>query len=80
LAVRVGLLSESAYIGGMTSGPTTLERAFTLARSGEYATVSDIRAQLKRERHDQVEAHLSGASITRQLRRLCEEARAIQDA
>lgn len=56
--------------------PTTLERAFTLARSGTFATVEEIRGQLKRERFDQVEAHLSGPSITRQLRALCDEARA----
>ncbi len=55
--------------------PTTLERAFTLARSGSCATVSDIRLALKRERHDQVEGHLAGLSIGRQLRSLCDEAR-----
>lgn len=55
--------------------PTTLERAFALARSGECATVADIRAALKRERLDQIDAHLSGYSISRQLRALCEEAR-----
>lgn len=56
--------------------PTTLERAFELARSGEYAGVNDIRAKLKSEHHDQVEAHLAGPSIKRQLTRLCEESRA----
>ena len=55
--------------------PTTLERAFDLARSGDYASVNDIRVQLKRERFDQVEAHLSGHSIGRQLRAICAEAR-----
>ncbi|QPQ54239.1 hypothetical protein IC614_07655 [Allosphingosinicella flava] len=59
----------------MTSSPTTLERAFALARSGECASVADIRARLKQERHDQVEAHLAGAAINRQLRALCGEAR-----
>lgn len=58
------------------TAPSTIERAFALARSGEYATVSDIRARLKAERCDQVEAHLSGPSISRQLRALCEAARA----
>lgn len=57
------------------SSPTTLERAFELARSGRFASVSDIRLALKRERFDQVEAHLAGASIARQLRGLMEEAR-----
>lgn len=57
------------------TAPTTLERAFTLARSGDFVTVEEIRAQLKRERFDQVEAHLTGPSITRQLRALCDAAR-----
>ena len=55
---------------------STLERAFDLARSGECTSVEDIRRQLKRERFDQVEAHLAGASINRQLRALCDKARA----
>lgn len=55
---------------------TTIERAFALAESGAYATVDEIRGQLKREYFEQVEAHLAGASITRQLRALCDEARA----
>jgi hypothetical protein len=55
--------------------PTTIERAFALARSGRFATVADIRATLKRERFDQAEAHLSSPSLARQLRTLCLEAR-----
>ena len=54
---------------------TTLERAFALARSGEYSSVKDIRLRLKSEGFSQVEGHLSGQSINRQLRKLCEEAR-----
>ena len=56
--------------------PTTLERAFSLARSGTCLGVSDIRRTLKNERYDNVEAHLSGSSIGKQLRTLCEAARA----
>ena len=55
---------------------TTLERAFDLARSGEFTSVEEIRRKLKQERFDQVEAHLAGASINRQLRRICDAARA----
>jgi len=58
----------------MTS-PTTLERAFALARSGSCTGLDDIRRTLKRERFDQVEAHLAGHSIGKQLRALCDEAR-----
>lgn len=53
----------------------TLERAFILARSGECASVGEIRMRLKKERCDAVEAHLSGPSISRQLRALCDAAR-----
>lgn len=60
----------------MTSQPTTLERAFVLARSGDHATVADIRNQLKQERYDNVEAHLRGPSLSRQLRKICDEVRA----
>jgi hypothetical protein len=61
-------------MGHMTN-PTTLERAFDLARSGTCATVNDIRQRLRAERFDQVDAHLAGSAITRQLRDLCVEAR-----
>lgn len=59
----------------MTYPPSTLERAFELARSGDYAGVPEIRVQLKRERFESVEAHLAGPSISRQLKALCEAAR-----
>ncbi len=62
------------HVGAMND-KTTLERAFELAKSGEYATVDEIRARLKSERHDQVEAHLAGPSIKRQLAKLCADSR-----
>jgi hypothetical protein len=49
----------------------TVERAFQLARSGTCRTVADIRRVLLAERYDQVQAHLSGASIKRTLVALC---------
>lgn len=54
--------------------PTTLERAFVLARSGSCASVNDIRQRLRAERFDQVDAHLAGPSLGRQLRELCVQA------
>ena len=53
----------------MTKYPTALERAFTLASSGEYTSISDIRAQLDREglRSNQIE----GPRLLKQLRELC---------
>lgn len=58
----------------------TIERAFVLARSGACANVGDIRLTLKRERYEQVEAHLAGLSIAKQLRGLCDEARRLRAA
>ena len=54
---------------------TTIERAFTLARSGSCASVNDIRQRLRAERFDQVDAYLAGPSLSRQLRDLCQQAR-----
>lgn len=59
----------------MTKELSTLERAFELARSGDYTSVGEIRLRLKKERCDSVEAHLSGPSISKQLRMLCDAAR-----
>ncbi len=64
----------------MTIPPSTLERAFELARSGECASTAEIRLRLKRERCDSVDAHLQGPAINRQLRLLCEAARRDQPA
>ncbi|MBS0315121.1 MAG: hypothetical protein JSS05_13145 [Proteobacteria bacterium] len=47
---------------------STIERAFDLADGGRCRSVADIRAQLKQERHDAVDAHLSGMTIQRQLK------------
>ncbi len=57
--------------------PTTLERAFALARSGSCAGLIDIRRTLKREGYVQVEGHLAGPSVGRQLRNLCLDARLV---
>ncbi|HYD36620.1 MAG TPA: hypothetical protein VEA60_03345 [Allosphingosinicella sp.] len=54
--------------------PTTVERAFELARLGGCRTLPEIVAVLKGEFHDCVEAHLAGPSIRRDLRRLWEAA------
>jgi hypothetical protein len=53
---------------------TTIERAFALARSGTCNNVAEVRLALKREGFEQVEAHLAGPAIAKQLRALCEEA------
>jgi hypothetical protein len=51
--------------------PTTLERAYELARSGECRTVGDIKARLQQEGHERVQDRLYGGSLTSALRKLC---------
>jgi hypothetical protein len=53
----------------MTSRPTTLERAFELARTGDYLGIAEIRAQLKAEGYSL--GQLEGPSLMRQIRELC---------
>jgi hypothetical protein len=62
------------------SSDSTVQSAFALARSGECAGVEDIRRLLKQQRHDQVDAHLSSPSLSRQLRQLCVEATSAKSA
>jgi hypothetical protein len=50
----------------MESNVSALERAFDLARSGKYKTVSDIRCRLKQEGY--WDAQLSGPGLLKQLR------------
>ena len=58
--------------------PTALERAFELARSGDYARPQDIRARLNAEGYDG--AQIEGPSLLRQLRELCAASRKTSDA
>jgi hypothetical protein len=53
----------------MTTRPTTLERAFAVARSGDYGRVAEVQAQLKAEGFSL--SQLEGPSLARQLRELC---------
>jgi hypothetical protein len=50
----------------MQNYATPLERAFELARSGRYANVSEIKAQLDKERIDTNQ--ISGGMLLRQIR------------
>jgi len=61
------------------SSDSTVQSAFALARSGNCAGIEDIRRLLKQERHEQVDAHLSSPSLSRQLRALCAEATLLQN-
>ncbi len=59
----------------MDHRPTTVERAYQLAKSGEYAGVSQIKDRLKVEGYSDVGGQLYGPTIRGALRRLCTEAR-----
>lgn len=58
----------------MRTDTTTLERAFQLARSGEFDSVATIAKQLKAEGY--ALQQLEGATLKRQLRETCEAAMA----
>ena len=51
--------------------PPAVERAFQLARSGHYKTISDIIHRLDAEGYFDAEAQLSFPAIRRQLKALC---------
>lgn len=57
----------------MTCRPTTLERAFELAKSGEHQGVADISKQLRSEGYTLHQ--IEGVSLRKQLRLLCQKAR-----
>ncbi len=61
----------------MTCRPTTLERAFALARTGAYAGVEEIRAQLKAEGYSLMQ--MQGRALARQLRDICIASRRAND-
>jgi hypothetical protein len=52
----------------VTSYPTTLERAFELARSGDCQNIPELRKRLKAEGHSGEQ--VSGPVLIRQLRNL----------
>ena len=55
------------------SGITAIERAFELARSGQYASLSDVRRQLRIEGHSQEQ--IQGTTLLRQIRGMIKLAR-----
>ena len=55
--------------------PTTIERAFELARSGQVENIDVLEAQLTREGYWAVREHLAGHQIKRQIREIIKEAR-----
>jgi hypothetical protein len=58
----------------MSNYPTTLERAFDLARSGQYSSISDLKKQLMAE--GLTISQLTGPSLLKQLTALIRDAAA----
>jgi len=54
--------------------PTTIERAFELARSGQCRTLPELKQRLRAERLEAVDSHLAGRSIKAQLNALMSRA------
>ena len=61
--------STRVYLVGMTDRITTLERAFELARSGDCASISQVREKLAAEGYSLQQ--LTGPTLLKQLRTLC---------
>jgi hypothetical protein len=55
-----------------THRPTTLERAYQLAREGRCRTVGDIKQALAAEGYERIQDSLYGRTLTADLRRLCQ--------
>jgi hypothetical protein len=53
--------------------PTTLERAYDLARSGGCRTVGEINQALQSEGFERIQDSLYGPTLTAALRKLCQE-------
>jgi hypothetical protein len=57
-----------------------LERAFELARTGEFPRVKELEKALSREGYAKGDPHIHSPSVRRQLRYLCLSARAFEAA
>lgn len=55
----------------MTFRPTTIERAYQLAASGDCRTIGDVKEGLRRDGYGSIQDHLHGLTITRALQKLC---------
>jgi hypothetical protein len=68
------MTADPAAAPPLRERPTTVERAFELARSGRCPNLPAIVAALKGERHEAVDAHLAGPSIRKDLKRIWQAA------
>ena len=58
----------------MSTHPTIIERAYELARTGEYPDSNASIKRLKTEGYDAVERHFAGSSLRRAIRDICRAA------
>jgi hypothetical protein len=61
----------------VTPTPHLIERAYQMARSGQFNSVEEMRRQLTVEGYGNIEAHLSGFSIRKDLKALISRARSV---
>ena len=71
---QTAIRGAKAEVPDMDPKVSTLERAFQLARSGQAASIDDIKKRLKREGYEE-KAVDGGPSLAGQLRKLIHEAR-----
>lgn len=57
----------------MLAFQSPIERAFELARTSNCRSIEEIRKRLSREDHLNVDAHLAGTAIRKQLKALIRE-------
>jgi hypothetical protein len=55
--------------------PSAIERAYELAKSGRFRTLTEIRARLRSEGYDDAPAHFTSLTLTADLRRTIAAAR-----
>ena len=65
--------ARRATLSFMGQGTSELERAFQIARSGDYGSVVDIKKRLKVEGY--TTARITGSALSKQLRALIQAAR-----
>jgi hypothetical protein len=73
-----GVRPARPILWGMTFQPTTLERAFELARTGKCSGIVEIRTQLRAEGYGL--GQLEGPILMRQLQEICVASRKSDDA
>ena len=73
--VDVQAHAPSRLDGAISDLPTTLQRAYEIARSGECTSLDELVQQLKTEQFEGVDVHVASASVRRDLRQISQSAR-----